>query len=469
MENQSAPLIPTFEGHISSTLDALVLFESCLDGILNHVPRRPHDRERQDLIKSGNIFVYEEHSSGIKRWTDGVSWSPSRILGNFLIYRELEKPFPPGEKKRALKKSKKSSSPQGIVKSETISHTNMSYVAAGLDQSSNSKDQERSLIGSLVDSYPFKPDGLVKKTISISYQGVAHHMVSYYNVDDVTSGKLVTPTNSIVTRGVTPRSELFLAQNFRTPIDEVEYAVAEHTGAVPAQYDPDHGSINNGSGVLHRAMMQGNLQNAMNSIHSSSSGSAYMFPQHSPTTQNGGYPGPVANSGFQAAMPQQMPYATNPASNYSLEHARGERFSTTPTVNHEFPRNMPPATSSRRPSMYDVASHHSSDMGGMPFSSNSTDTRPLASNPYLTHQSYYVQPQHQTAAATPQTSTFPVSRGLRLESDAIHADDSINHSYNLDGASGVWGMESLEGDSDHQYYTQNNVHWANGPNSLHRS
>jgi hypothetical protein len=95
----SSPLSPTFYGHIASTQDALILFEACLSGAVNHVARRPHDRERTSLIKSGNVFIYEEHSSGIKRWTDGVPWSPSRILGNFLVYRELERPFPPGEKK----------------------------------------------------------------------------------------------------------------------------------------------------------------------------------------------------------------------------------------------------------------------------------------------------------------------------------------------------------------------------------
>lgn len=94
MSGSIAPLAPTFNGHIATTMDAAILFEACLQGRIPHVPRRPHDRERQDLIASGNVFIYEEHASGIKRWTDGVSWSPSRILGNFLIYRELEKPFP---------------------------------------------------------------------------------------------------------------------------------------------------------------------------------------------------------------------------------------------------------------------------------------------------------------------------------------------------------------------------------------
>lgn len=104
MSGGAGPLVPTFHGFVHNSMDGLVLFEACLSGKLHHVPRRPHDRERSSLIKSGSIFIYEENASGIKRWTDGVAWSPSRILGNFLIYRELEKPFPPGEKKRAMKR-----------------------------------------------------------------------------------------------------------------------------------------------------------------------------------------------------------------------------------------------------------------------------------------------------------------------------------------------------------------------------
>ncbi|KAJ3499618.1 hypothetical protein NLG97_g186 [Lecanicillium saksenae] len=468
MENSSTPLVATFEGHISSTLDALLLFEGCLEGILNHVPRRPHDRERQDLIKSGNVFIYEEHASGIKRWTDGVSWSPSRILGNFLIYRELEKPFPPGEKKRALKKTKKS--PQGISKPEPISQANMSYLAAaGVDPASVNKDQERSLIGSLVDSYPFKPEGLVKKTISICYQGVPHHLVSYYNVDDVVSGKLQTPTSVLGLQNITPRTELFLSQNFRTPVDEVEYAVADHNGALAAQYAPNHGSFNNGSGVLHRAIMQGNLQNAMNTSHQSSSPSGYLFPQHSGGSQNS-YPGPIPSQPFPDAMGQQMPYAPNPTNNYSLDPTRSDRFASTATVNHEFPRNMPSATSSRRASIYDVGSHQS-DISNMSYGSNGTESRPMANNAYLAQQSYYMPQQRQSVASMPHTSTFPVARGLRAESDSIPADN-VSHQYNLDDTSPVWNFEGLEGNSEQQYFaghTQNHVQWSNGPNSLHRT
>ncbi|KAL7919253.1 Gti1/Pac2 family domain-containing protein [Trichoderma austrokoningii] len=232
MSNQ--PLMPTFEGHISTTMEALILFESCLHGRLAHVPRRPHDRERQDLISSGNVFLYEEHASGIKRWTDGISWSPSRILGNFLIYRELEKPFPPGEKKRALKK-KKHSSNGGINRPErsnsnSNNHSAAAYAAVNNMGPGSVTDPERSLVGSLVDSYPFKKDGLIKKTISITYQGVPHHMVSYYTCEDVLKGRLVTPSACTMFMDVRPRAELLLSQNFRNPLDEAAIFTHEEGG-----------------------------------------------------------------------------------------------------------------------------------------------------------------------------------------------------------------------------------------------
>jgi len=82
--------IETFYGLVETTADALRIVELCRVGKLGRVSRRLHDKERQ-LIRSGSVFVFDELESGIKRWTDGRVWSPSRILGNFLIYRELER------------------------------------------------------------------------------------------------------------------------------------------------------------------------------------------------------------------------------------------------------------------------------------------------------------------------------------------------------------------------------------------
>lgn len=239
----AGPLVPTFTGFVHNSMDGLVLFEGCLSGKLHHVPRRPHDRERASLIKSGSIFIYEENASGIKRWTDGVAWSPSRILGNFLIYRELEKPFPPGEKKRAMKRKRTSLPGEPYPRRDSDENESAELITpltppeqsvdgevkSGVP-SDQEKELERSLIGSLVDSYGFRPDGLVKKTMSISVNGISHHMVSYYKVDDVKNNKLQRPLSDPRLQGISVRPELYLKQNFRAPVEETEhYAIDGHS------------------------------------------------------------------------------------------------------------------------------------------------------------------------------------------------------------------------------------------------
>lgn len=87
-------ITPTFKGYLETEMDALLVLQACMDGKLNFVNRRPSDIERPYLIVPGNIFVFRETQSGIKRWTDGISWSPSRISGRFLIYKELNKRAP---------------------------------------------------------------------------------------------------------------------------------------------------------------------------------------------------------------------------------------------------------------------------------------------------------------------------------------------------------------------------------------
>lgn len=213
-------LVPSYVGHVKSTAEAILLFEGCLQGVISHVSRRPHDRERSHLIKSGNVFIYEENSSGIKRWTDGIPWSPSRILGNFLVYRELERPFPPGEKKRAMKRTSKKS--PGISKTELGGAQAPHTAASALNSTSAPNETTRSLIGSLVDSYGFKEGGLVKKTISITVNGVSHHLVSYYSVDDVLNNRLSVPSKDTRLHNVIPRHELLHNQNFRAAADEAD-------------------------------------------------------------------------------------------------------------------------------------------------------------------------------------------------------------------------------------------------------
>lgn len=234
----SSMLEPTYYGYVATTQDALILFEACLTGFLHHVPRRPHDRERANLVRSGTVFIYEENSSGIKRWTDGVTWSPSRILGNFLVYRELEKPFPPGEKKRAMKKANRRPVPSTRPGEPYPRHDSNVHAysptppTSAFGERTQQNDMERALVGSLVDSYGFKDSGLVKKTMSVTVSGVTHHLVSYYSVEDVLRGSLNPPSMHHELRFVRPRPELTQKQSFRAPIDDLDPG--------PLDTDPSH-------------------------------------------------------------------------------------------------------------------------------------------------------------------------------------------------------------------------------------
>jgi len=229
---------PTFHGFIPRSKDALILFEACLIGKLHFVQRRPHHGKGSQLARSGSVFIYEEEASGIKRWTDGVAWSPSRILENFLIYRELGKPSPRRDKRRAIKRKRLTTPDESHACSAStwneggdriapINHPTTTTINTSADmllEVSSGADQhsERSLIGSLVENYDFRVDGLVKKTMSVAFNGVSLHMVSYYKVDEVERDELPLPMSDPRLQGISVRPELSLEQNFRCPVGGTE-------------------------------------------------------------------------------------------------------------------------------------------------------------------------------------------------------------------------------------------------------
>ncbi|RLV94563.1 White-opaque regulator 1 [Spathaspora sp. JA1] len=215
----SAILYPSYYGHVGSTKDALLIIQEVLDKELDLVPRRPHERERSQLIKSGNVFVFIEEQSGIKRWTDGIAWSPSRLLGRFLVYRELDKQTL-NEKDDRKKKKRKVSTDQsssdflnettsksslGSLTSDTVTNTS-SNTNSIPDSISYNTEYKRSLLGGpLVSSYAFKDQGLIKKTLSLTTttkdlhidkqdEKQTIHLISYYSADDVMNGKLQRPS-----------------------------------------------------------------------------------------------------------------------------------------------------------------------------------------------------------------------------------------------------------------------------------
>jgi hypothetical protein len=227
------PLHPNCTGMwVRTPLDGLRLIEACMEGsIIRHVSRRPREDERSSLINSGSVFIYEENASGIKRWTDGCTWSPSRILGNFLIYRQISEPFPPGEKKKA--NQKKTNSTAGVSKStsaarHSVGHSGMAFgviAASAMDPSLSNETTDdgsipdRDIIGSLVESYNFKEGGLIKKTICASFNNMQHHLVSYYTYDDVKNNRLTTPSQDPRFKDIVPRPGLFQQTNWRSAVE----------------------------------------------------------------------------------------------------------------------------------------------------------------------------------------------------------------------------------------------------------
>ncbi|RDX50659.1 hypothetical protein OH76DRAFT_433635 [Lentinus brumalis] len=145
---------PPWSGWIETTGDALLILEAARRGLIPRVTRRLVDSERK-MITSGSVFVFDEDESGIKRWTDGFFWSPSRILGNFLLYRETEKR---GAGHRSARVEPVVNTEDDGTKDQTLSRPKGESSRLGID-----RQRERILVGSLTNSYKFKPGGMMKK------------------------------------------------------------------------------------------------------------------------------------------------------------------------------------------------------------------------------------------------------------------------------------------------------------------
>lgn len=229
---------PTFTRlWVGDTICGCKIFETVLNNSRRPVERRPTDTERAEIIKSGNVFVYKEKDNGIKRWTDGLHWSPSRISGNFLVYRELPGPFPPGHKKKALKRTPNEEEDNALALQQSHDGSFDAMSVAEGDSSapqspqlmrrlsrqeppmSDKRAAERSLYGSLTKSYEFKEGGLMKKTMSVLVDGQPYHLVAYYDPLEVRSGDLKDSSGNDELANVRPRPELLYKQSWRAPLD----------------------------------------------------------------------------------------------------------------------------------------------------------------------------------------------------------------------------------------------------------
>lgn len=176
----------TYYGHVRTPADAIILFEACRVGILPRVQRRLSEKERQS-IRSGSVFVWDEREAGMRRWTDGKSWSASRVSGSFLTYREMEG-------KRG----------GGSVSQSSVSRTGKTPESRGSDEDRGEGTDDGP------DGYRYKPDGLMKQSFSITTSTGQHlHLISYYSRSHPSAANLQQPTTDPALRQVRPQKGLY--------------------------------------------------------------------------------------------------------------------------------------------------------------------------------------------------------------------------------------------------------------------
>ncbi|KKK14260.1 camp independent regulatory protein, partial [Aspergillus rambellii] len=178
----------TYHGHVRTPADAIILFEACRIGLLPRVQRRLSEKERQ-LIQSGSVFVWDEREAGMRRWTDGKSWSASRVSGSFLTYREME----------------------GKRGGTSVSQSASMARAGKTPESGRGSDDDRpDGPDEGPDGYRYKPDGLMKQSFSITTSTGQHlHLISYYSRSHPAAANLQQPSTDPALRHVRPQKGLY--------------------------------------------------------------------------------------------------------------------------------------------------------------------------------------------------------------------------------------------------------------------
>lgn len=171
--NQQGPLLgaESFYGLIETVEDAVLVVEACRRGLLPRVQCRLGDGDRA-MIRPGSVFIFMEGESGIRRWTDGKIWSPSRIAGEFLLYRQLEQ--------RVAPPRKSSSSSSSTMDNIGI----LGGMRRGGEGEEHGEQQRTGSPGPLL-----KKDGLMKKTISLNVEENTVHLVCYFREVVSSSGQ----------------------------------------------------------------------------------------------------------------------------------------------------------------------------------------------------------------------------------------------------------------------------------------
>lgn len=330
----------------------------------------------------------------------------------------------------------------------------------------------RLVYGSLIDSYDFKEGGLVKKTISITYRGVPHHLVSYYTAEDIVSGRLPTPTSDAQLRWMIPRTELLISQNFRSPVEIGQLNLQGTVYPPPQSAQLEYGDGGGADGVPWDNGMAANAQSGYpqnpwrsmsmpgNSLQPPGSGYPYALPQQIAPHQHPEHPTlqdaqQVYHHEYQQAVPHpggwgqsqgQSPYPVV-ASNPGPEPPHRRHSTAFPVVQGHFHPAIAYG-SPRGEARMAVHQNHPFGDGGN----------------FLTAASTRMATQHEEAPPSPRTNP-------RVEDNG-----HVSGSFNLDLSVGHPYINSPEnGHNPHEQYdagihTQNDLHafghWGSHPDGI---
>ncbi|KAI9598778.1 Gti1/Pac2 family-domain-containing protein [Syncephalis fuscata] len=263
-KSSTAHFLETCFALVTTTEDALLIFEACHQGILSFAARRLLECEKS-TIRPGSVYTFDEETSGVRRWTDGRLWSPSRINGNFLVYREakLKIPWRPNRSRKLFSRlwniiapsndddedednsddEEKMTADNGEVFSiGRLLEKTTTATANGQNQCSYSslkstKDVKAALhrlykiypeisefhtsqiLNSNKGLYVLKINGMIKRTISVKINGHPCHLVAYQHSDRAQSPlNLKHPDQMPLLAGLTVSPQLIEQQNFRRPL-----------------------------------------------------------------------------------------------------------------------------------------------------------------------------------------------------------------------------------------------------------
>lgn len=167
----------------------------------------------------------------MRRWTDGKSWSASRVSGSFLTYREMEG-----------KRGGNSFGPPLAAVSR----------AGRTPDSTRGSDSDLDMGGEDgPDGYRYKPDGLMKQSFSITTSSGNHlHLISYYSRSHPSASGLTSPTSDPSLRhirpqkGMYPESTVHEHQNIpavtRSPMVSAPYSTVPQMAGYARQGPPPH-------------------------------------------------------------------------------------------------------------------------------------------------------------------------------------------------------------------------------------